>query len=388
MTLAELLRERGLVVCVGPGGVGKTTIAAALGLEAARLGRRTLVLTIDPARRLADALGLSGLDDAIRPVDTSVLAAQGIEVPGTLGAAMLDTGASFDALMRRIAPTPAARDRILTNRVYRAMAGTLARSHAYVAMERLHEVVHRGDFDLVVLDTPPTRSALDILDAPGRLVAFLEESVVRWFVRKPRSGLRGRIAATGSVAATKLLGLLAGPQFLDEIVAFFESFYDLREGFRERADEMRAILRQPGSAFVVVSSGDPSSIDDARVLAESILERGVHVEAAVFNRCYEPLRAGEPLEIVTQVEGRDVGQVLARVWPDAPDGAELSALLAGIAQVRELAAAANSRTLDAIDTFMRELGPACACVRVARLEGDVRDVSGLAQLGPWLRREG
>lgn len=385
MSIRQLLSERSLVVCVGPGGVGKTTIAASMGLEAARLGRNTLVLTIDPAKRLADALGLSGLDDAVQEVDTSALTERGVAVDGKLYAAMLDTGASFDALMRRVAPTPEARERILNNRVYRAMAGTLARSHAYVAMERLYEVMNSGDYDLVILDTPPTRNALDILDAPGRLVAFLEENVVRWFIGAgEKKGLRGRLRATGSAAATKLLGMLAGQEFLDEIIAFFESFYDLREGFRERADAARAMLRRKESAFVVVSSGDAANIEDAWALAEGILGRGVRIEAAVFNRSYEPLQA-DPLSIVTRVESRATQAVQEAVWPDAPQTAV--ELIDGVGRVRAQAAAANSRTLDAIERLMDKLPDSCRRIQVARLEGDISDLAGLAEISPYLQLE-
>lgn len=387
MSVDSLLAERSLVVCVGPGGVGKTTIAAAMGLEAARLGRRTLVLTIDPAKRLADALGLTGLDDAVQEVDTSALVEAGTPVPGPLFAAMLDTGASFDALMGRVAPTPEARERILNNRVYQAMAGTLARSHAYVAMERLYEVMNSGEYDLVILDTPPTRNALDILDAPGRLVSFLEENVVKWFVRGEQKGIRARILNTGSAAATKLLGVLAGQEFLDEITTFFESFYDLREGFRERADEARDMLRRSSSGFVVVSSGDSANIEDAWALAEGILERGVSIDIAVFNRSYEPLRAGDPLAVVTEVEPRDAEGVLADVWPDAPRREQVLALLDGVARARIQAAAANSRSLDAIERMMAKLPSSCERVQVARLEGDVRDLAGLAEVSPFLRVE-
>jgi anion-transporting ArsA/GET3 family ATPase len=385
VSVDSLLAERSLVVCVGPGGVGKTTIAAAMGLEAARLGRRTLVLTIDPAKRLADALGLTGLDDAVQEVDTSALVEAGTPVPGPLYAAMLDTGASFDALMGRVAPTPEARERILNNRVYQAMAGTLARSHAYVAMERLYEVMNSGEYDLVILDTPPTRNALDILDAPGRLVSFLEENVVKWFVRGEQKGIRARILNTGSAAATKLLGMLAGQEFLDEIITFFESFYDLREGFRERADEAREMLRRSSSGFVVVSSGDSANIEDAWALAEGILERGVSIDIAVFNRSYEPLRAGDPLAVVTEVEPRDAESVLGEVWPDAPRREQVLALLDGVARARIQAAAANSRSLDAIERMMAKLPSSCERVQVARLEGDVRDLAGLAEVSPFLR---
>ncbi|MGB1698343.1 MAG: ArsA family ATPase [Nannocystaceae bacterium] len=382
-SLQQLLEKKDLLVAVGPGGVGKTTISAAMGLEAARRGRNVLVLTIDPAKRLAQALGLTGLDDQVQEVSTAGLADTGVEIPGTLYAAMLDTGRSFDALMARVAPSAQARERILNNRVYRAMAGTLARSHAYIAMERLYEAMDDPRFDLVILDTPPTRNAIEILDAPGTLTAFLEENVVKWFVRRPSGGLRARLWATGSAAVTRLLGLLAGQEFLDEIIAFFESFYELRDGFRERAERARAYLRHPRSSFVVVSSADPSNLDDALALADGIRERGVTIEAAVFNRAYEPL-AADPLEVVTAVDRPEVDEHLGGLWEESASAPAVRRLMVGIQQVLQEAAAANARAVETTRQF--NLSARTERVFVARLEEDIRDLKGLYQLSPWLCR--
>lgn len=380
-SLEPLLLGKDLLVSVGPGGVGKTTISAAMALQAARMGRNTLVLTIDPARRLAQALGLTGLDDAVQEVDCSELEAQGVEVKGKLYAAMLDTGTSFDTLMARVAPNPEVRERVLNNRVYRAMAGTLARSHAYVAMERLYEVMEDDRFDLVILDTPPTRNALDILDAPGALMSFLEENVVRWFVRQPSKGWRGRIWNTGSAATTRLLGMLAGQDFLEEVISFFESFYELREGFAERAERARAYLRHPRSAFVVVTSSDPANLDDARSLAEGVRSRGVRIAAAVFNRCYEPL-VEDPLEVVTEVSPPPADEVVDRLWPNAPARGRVKQLVEGLAAVKERAALSNARAAATIAAFT--LPGSATRVMVARLDNDIRDLEGLTELSPWL----
>jgi len=383
-TLRHLLEDKDLLVAVGPGGVGKTTISAAMGLEAARRGRNVLVLTIDPAKRLAQALGLTGLDDHVQEVSTEGLARGGVDVPGKLYAAMLDTGRSFDALMARVAPTPQARERILNNRVYRAMAGTLARSHAYIAMERLYEAMDDPRFDLVILDTPPTRNAIEILDAPGTLMAFLEENVVKWFVRRPSSGLRARLWATGSAAVTRLLGLLAGQDFLDEIVAFFESFYELRDGFRERAERARAYLRHPRSSFVVVSSADPSNLEDALALADGIRSRGVSIEAAVFNRAYEPLGT-DPLEVVTSIDRPSADERCSTVWEETSSAPVVQRLMVGVERVLTEAAAANARAVETTTKF--NLSARTERIFVARLEDDIRDLEGLYRLSPWLCRE-
>lgn len=287
MSLAELLDERRLLVCVGPGGVGKTTLGAALAIAAARRGRRVAVITIDPARRLADALGLDGLDDALRPV-------HGVG-PGHLDAAMLDTKASYDALIARVAADPAARARILDNRVYQSFSRTLARSHAYVAMERLHDVLGAG-YDLVVLDTPPTRSALDILDAPARLVRFLDERVLGAFLgQRGGGGAAAWLKSKGAEVALRLFGALVGDALMQELAGFFEVFFHLRAGFAERADAVQAALRADGTSFVLVSAPRATHLADAAYLRDGLLERGAPIEAVLFNRAFHADETGQPV---------------------------------------------------------------------------------------------
>ena len=274
----EFLQRHRLVVCVGPGGVGKTTTAAALALRGAAQGRRALVLTIDPARRLADALGLDGLDDSLRQVP-------GVD-GGSLHAAMLDTKASFDALIARIAE-PDAAARILDNRVYRAFSRTLARSHAYVAAERLYDVLAGDEFDLVVLDTPPTRSALEILDAPLRLAQFLDEDVLKYFLRRDESkvSLAG-LARLGGRAALRLLGVLVGEEVVDELLGFFTVLADQREGFVRRAEATAARLRDPATGYALVASTSPASLADAAHLADGLRAREMAPSLMVFNRAF------------------------------------------------------------------------------------------------------
>ena len=275
--LSQVHEGARVLVLVGPGGVGKTTLAAALAIDAADRGRRVALVTIDPARRLADALGLGGgLDDSLSAIDGA---------PG-LEAAMLDTRASFDALVGRIADGADDRDRILANRVYRAFSRTLARPHAYVAMERLHDLVARGAHDLVVLDTPPTRSALDILDAPGRLARFVGSSVAETLVSglAPRAGLRGWARARGRAVAGELLSRLLGEELSSELASFFGVFLHLRAGFAARAEEVRSLLLADDTRFVLAVAPDASHLDDARALAAGLTERGVTLDAVLWNR--------------------------------------------------------------------------------------------------------
>jgi len=277
--LSSLHEGARLVVLVGPGGVGKTTLAAALAIDAADAGRRVALLTIDPARRLAGALGLERLDDALAPV------------PGVprLEAAMLDTKASFDALIGRIASSDADRRRILDNRVYEAFSRTLARPHAYVAMERLFALVTAGEHDLVVLDTPPTRSALDILDAPGRLARFVGGSVAETLVAPlSERGASAWLRRRGSAAVSSVLGGVLGAELLADLSSFFEVFFHLRHGFAERASAVQEILRAADTAFVLASAPDEAHLWDAGALAESLAERGVVLRGALSNRVFYP----------------------------------------------------------------------------------------------------
>lgn len=382
MSLEDLLRSKSLLVCVGPGGVGKTTVAAALGLQAARMGRRTLVLTIDPARRLAAMLGLDGLDDEVRAVPIDLVDPAGTGRCAGLDAAMLDTHASYDALIHRIARDPAHRQRILDNRLYRVMSRSFGAAHAYVAMERLHDVLSAG-YDLVVLDTPPTRNALDILDAPGRLASFLEEGVIKWFVHSPAEGLRGRLLARGGAAATKLLGKIAGDELVHELGEFFSVFMSLREGFQGRAQQVQQVLRADSSAFVLVSSALGPNLADAQFLHDGLVERGIHVQAAVFNRAYTVL-SDDPAEVVTTTRPRAIGHA-EQLWPAGDERvAPTRRLLAEVDALRATAAADNLTGQRALARFTAQLAPTCLKVQVPRFTRELQDLGALAALGDRL----
>lgn len=363
--LGALLDASRLVVCVGPGGVGKTTLAASLALDAASRGRSVAVLTIDPARRLAEALGLSGLDDRLRRVPGA----------GALDAAMLDTKASYDALVERITEDPAARSRILQNRVYQSFSRTLARSHAYVAMERLHEVLARGAYDLVVLDTPPTRSALDILDAPGRLSRFLDERVLGLFVRGERaSWLRAR----GTAAALSLFGALAGEGIVRELAGFFEVFLHLRRGFAARAAEVQAALRAESTAFVLVTAPDATHLADAAYLRDGLLARGAPLEALLFNRAFTRGADGAPLREVSY--DPDAALDAMRLEPGAERERALAVVAAARAHRAELLAEDEGRGR-AVRAFCEQAGPR-APLRLSfpRLAREPHDLASLRAL--------
>jgi anion-transporting ArsA/GET3 family ATPase len=279
--LDDLVANRHVLVCCGTGGVGKTTTAAALALAGAQQGRRVAVITIDPARRLADTLGLAGHADA--EVDRDRWDPEG-RAPGRarLTAMMLDPSETFDGLVARYARDEEQRDRILGNRFYRNLAGALSGTQEYMAMERLHELHETGAYDLIVVDTPPTRHALDFLDAPQRLIRLLDNRVFRLMMAPARGALR--IAGTALHLFVRQLGRVVGTGVVDDIISFFRAFDGMEEGFRARADAVRALLAAPDTAFVLVTSPRRDSIDEARYFAERIADHGLAVDALVANR--------------------------------------------------------------------------------------------------------
>ncbi len=279
--MSDFVPRAPVLVLVGPGGVGKTTVAAALGVSLAMQGKRVAVLTVDPARRLAGALGLDQLHDELRPV------ALPRDAAGTLHAAMLETGSGYDDLLGRLVTDAGARESIFGNAVYRSFSRTLARSHAYLAMERLHDLVTSERFDHVVLDTPPTRSALEILDAPGRLARFLDDEIVRWFLSDAPKGRLSRLLPLGGAAVARVLSLLTSPRLVDELKEFFTVMGGLADGFRARATATADLLTSSSSQFLLVTGPSATSLADARHFAEGLAQRGVGIAAVVLNRMPE-----------------------------------------------------------------------------------------------------
>jgi anion-transporting ArsA/GET3 family ATPase len=387
VSLTALLDSQRLIVCVGPGGVGKTTVAAAIALEAARRGRRTLVLTIDPARRLADALGLDGLSDQVCRVPAErIEAALPGERVAELYAAMLDTQSSFDALITRIAGDRESTQRILQNPVYRGFSRTLARSHAHVAMERVYDVIDSGAFDLIVLDTPPLRSALEILDAPGRMVRFLDEGIVRFFVRTERGRL-SRLLPRGGAAASRLLGLLASRKLVEQASEFFQALLHLQQGFRVRAGRVEEILRQPSTAFVLVCAPTRTSLEDAAFLHDGLAERRVAVRAAVFNRAYVAEALGASSDGAGNAAARlERERALGFSELDAVRAESARGLLAELERLRAETASENLAMRGRIAAFFARFPPGCSKLELPELERDVRDVAGLARLADLIER--
>jgi anion-transporting ArsA/GET3 family ATPase len=280
--LTALVRERSVIVCCGSGGVGKTTVSATFALAAARAGRRACVVTVDPARRLADSLGVQVLANTPTEVEG--------DWPGRLHALMLDTKGTFDDLIHTYARTPDQAEGILANRLYQNLTGALSGTQEYMAMEKLHELVESGDFDVVVVDTPPTRNALDLLDAPRRLTRFLENRLFRALLLPTRVSLRAVGLATGALLRT--LSKVAGAEIVQDAVAFFQAFEGMEEGFRTRAGAVRALLADPSTAYVLVTSARPDAIAEAGFFAEKLSERHIAAAALVVNRIHPHFGGG------------------------------------------------------------------------------------------------
>ncbi|MBI5549201.1 MAG: ArsA family ATPase, partial [Deltaproteobacteria bacterium] len=280
--LAALLRRKRIIVCCGAGGVGKTTSAAALALAAARMGRKVLVLTIDPSRRLAETLGVSQNPLTPVPLPEDRARAAGIEKPGALDAWLLAPKLVADDAVRRIVQSPEEAERLISNRIYQQVSAMVAGMHEYTAMEALHRLMEGGSYDLVVLDTPPSRNALDFLEAPGRLARVLDAKVFRVFL--PRSG--GLFARAASRMVERALSAVFGVEFASELTAFLGAFSQLFGMLNIDVSRMRTILGGEDAAFLLVCSPAPAAVEEAFFFRDKTRELGLPLRGFILNRAH------------------------------------------------------------------------------------------------------
>jgi anion-transporting ArsA/GET3 family ATPase len=357
-TLDDALRGATVVVCCGSGGVGKTTTAAVLGLEEARRGRRVVVVTIDPARRLADALGLpDGLAADPRRIDVVDAG------DGELWAMMLDTSAMFDQVVRANAGSADQADRILENRFYRNIASSLSGTQEYMASEALHQLHDDERFDLVVVDTPPSRNALDFLEAPGVLARFLEHRAFRLLMLPARSGLR--VLNTAAQPLLRAVGKVVGSDVLADAVAFFQAFSGMEVGFRERAEAVTGLLKSSQTRYLLVASAHHDTITEAVWFADQLRAQGLQVSAAVVNR--------------TQPRFGDGSAADAADRAAAAEHPEVAALWANVAELRTIAELERDELAPLIERL-----PEGPLVTVPLLASDVHDLDGLGEIGRHL----
>ncbi len=368
------------MVCVGSGGVGKTTTAAALALAAARRGKRVLVLTIDPARRLAGSLGLASLGHQVQEVDRALVRKGAPDQAGELHAMMLDQKQAFDEVVGKHAKDPEAVKRILANPVYAQISGSLAGAQEYAAMAKLHDFDQAGIYDLIVVDTPPTAHALDFLDAPRKLSEAIDSPAIDWFRKlQGEGGSRWSLVGKTGAFVMKRLAKFVGSKFINDLGVFFTEFNDILGGFRQRAEETFALLRQPRVGFLLIASPEPMAVREALAFHERLIS------------------AGMPF----------VGFVVNKVCPSRPvvtTPAQVEAALAAVPSIQGLGLSATSRTMaaqamitahheletlaaadrDAVDKLRTAGGETAGLVEVPLLREDVHDVERLVELERYL----
>ena len=379
--IADLLASKEMVIVCGSGGVGKTTIAASLAAEAAvHVGGRVLVLTVDPARRLANALGLKVFGNTESQIPPEAFRNAGVKPRGELWAAMLDTKAGWDELIYRHAPDAKLRDTVLANPLYQNITGRFVQSHDYIAMERLHEIHATGLYDLVIIDTPPSRNALDILDAPGRMMDFFGSRLLRWLTVPYRS----RLFTVASKPFYQVADRVLGSRFLQDIAEFFVLFQTMEKGFIERAKEVEGLLSDPRTSFLVVSTLEAAPAHEAAFLATALRDRQLPLGGIVINRSMpsvlrEPAVDKAAIQLRTAVQSGALADELGVAL--SADPAVVRAVLSEIADRFHDIAMVAAREAERRSELER-LAP--FTVTAPSLGHDINDLGGLLELGDHL----
>jgi anion-transporting ArsA/GET3 family ATPase len=366
--LGEVLDGKGICICAGSGGVGKTTTSAAIATGMAARGLKVCVLTIDPAKRLADSLGLKELGNEARQVDPKLFEKQGVEIKGELWAMMLDAKATFDELIARQAPDEESRDRVLNNRIYQQISNALAGSQEYMAMEKLFELHGEARFDLLVLDTPPTRNALDFLDAPKRLTQFIEGRSLRVFM-KP-TGLAAKVAGRGASVALGVMKRIVGFDLLADLAEFFNAFSGMVDGFQARAKRVNQLLADPDTLFLVVCGPQGEPIDEAVYFHRKLVEAKLPFGGVIVNKVHYPAK---------DLRGNGSDELPAALTKKLGDEDLAKRVAANFADYQALAA----RDGHNIERLAKELSSRVV-IRVPYLDEDVHDLAGLAEIDRYL----
>jgi len=375
--LDALVEQDTIVICCGSGGVGKTTTAAVIAQEAARRGRDAVVVTIDPAKRLANALGLDALSDTPSEVPRELWDPDGTApASGRLSALMLDTKTTFDQLVMRYAAGEEQAERILENGFYRNVSGALSGTQEYMAMEKLYELHEAGGYQIIVVDTPPTRHALDFLDAPDRLLRMLDNRIFRLLMMPTRAYLK--VASVAVQTFLRTVSRVVGSEVVNDIVGFFRAFEGMEAGFRERAQRVRALLAESGASFVLVTSPRRDAIDEAEFFAQRLESDGRNVAALIVNRVHPSF--GSELSEGLRLRARELRES-TRGSAEAESGARLAALYDNLADFNEIAARERGHFAD----LTARIGSA-AVAYVPFLSRDVHDLDALAEIGTAIFR--
>jgi anion-transporting ArsA/GET3 family ATPase len=377
-SLEQLLAAKEIAICCGAGGVGKTTTAAAAAAMAAvSLGGKVLVLTVDPARRLADALGMEELGNTEVRVPDSVMKAAGAEPRGELWAAMLDARQSWDELVRRHAPDSATVARILENPLYQNVAGRFAQGNEYIAMERLYEIHRTGAYDLIVVDTPPTRHAIDFLEAPDRMAEFFSSRLLRWLTAPGRS----RVLNLASRPFYQVADRILGSQFLQDIAEFFLLFQTMYDGFVERSEAVKRLVHGRRTTFIVVTALEATPLREAEFFMDALAGMGLHPGALVLNKVLPEYLLDAGATRVAEHLRADAAAVAAELGDDVGEPASVARVLRevgesflnfGVVAKREAEQRAELSTRPDV------------VVAVPFFETDIYDLAGLLRLGRTL----
>jgi anion-transporting ArsA/GET3 family ATPase len=363
--LSEHLEGKRVVICLGAGGVGKTTTSAALALGLAARGRKVAVVTIDPARRLAAALGLEELSGEPRRIEPRMLSAQGQHVSGELWAMMLDAKRTLDEIVARLAPDERSREEILSNPVYGELSTAVAGSQELSAIAKVYELHAKHDFDVIVLDTPPSRSALDFLNAPTRLLGFLEGRALQVFIAP--GGLTARLFGRGTALVFAIFARVTGIDMLGELSRFFRSLAGVIEGFGARTRDVAALLRAPETAFLIVTSPEPVPAREAVFLSEQLARAGMPGGELIVNRVHSD-----------GLDGHSAGEVAQLLTPEL--GSELAARVASNLADFDVLAQRDRETIARLSVAIGEDRP----LLVPELDEEVQDLLGLSRVAQHL----
>jgi anion-transporting ArsA/GET3 family ATPase len=384
--LLSLLDSSKLLVVCGSGGVGKTTMSAALGaLAAAHLHKKVLVLTVDPARRLADALGLQAIGNAVVQVDAKAFNEAGVVPQGQLFAAMIDTKASWDDLIHRHAPTPAIAQRVLANALYTNLTERFVHSHDYIAMERLYDVYQSGAYDLVVVDTPPSRNALDVLDAPKRMRDFFDSRLLQLLTTPAQS----RVVSLMSKPFFQVADRILGARFLSSITEFFTLFRTMEKGFVERANKVESVLRNTDTKFAVVTTLEVAPAFEAEYLLTELQSRSLSLAVLIANRVL-PLdiaqQTSAPLANDRSLVGPETLQTAAAAAGlPAPSAEQCERMLDTLWRAAQDVVAASVVEQSRLDKLSDSCFKSGANVLTAQyVSGEITDMKGIVALGESL----
>ena len=365
MNVADVIAGKRIVICGGSGGVGKTTTSAAIAMGAAAAGRKVAVVTIDPAKRLANSLGLKELGNEPALVDPDLFAPAGVEMEGELWAMMLDPKRTFDDLIDRLAPNAKARDEVLDNRIYQELSNAVAGSQEFTAMAKLYELDRDHDFDLIVLDTPPSRNALDFLDAPDRLTQFFEGRALQVFLRP--TGLAARVMGRGTGMVFGVLKRVTGIDLLEDLAVFFRSLSGMIDGFKERAQAVNKLLADRGTVFLLITSPEREPVDEAIFFWRKLKAARMPFGGVVVNRVHHDLLGGAEVDDVSDELTAELGDRLAgRVADNFRD--------------YHVLARRDAHNIERLGKQLRD----DRLLLVPYLDEDVHDIEGLARLDRYL----